>query len=213
MNHPLHWPTGWKRCKHPRGSQFAKTATIAVATDEVLHELEMLGATSAVISTNVAVRLDGLPRSDQKAPEDSGVAVYYDMRIGREVSTPFVLACDKWNKVAHNLRAVAHHIRALRGMDRWGVGSVEKAFAGYKALPEAKPRPSCWKVLGMGGPPAAADRVIAALEIRAAYKARCVGAHPDSPNGSHEAFVVLGAAKTEALEYVGGVAELLGGER
>jgi hypothetical protein len=33
------------------------------------------------------------------------------------------------------MAALAAHIGALRGQDRWGVGSVEQAFTGYQALP------------------------------------------------------------------------------
>ncbi len=39
------------------------------------------------------------------------------------------------SRAAANLNAIAKHIEALRGMDRWGVGSVERAFASYAALP------------------------------------------------------------------------------
>ena len=45
-----------------------------------------------------------------------------------------VLACDRWLRVEDNIAAVAAHIGALRGIDRWGVGSVRQAFAGYKRL-------------------------------------------------------------------------------
>src|SRR6185295_6480416 len=45
------------------------------------------------------------------------------------------LACDKWNRVECNVHAIAKHIEALRGQERWGVGSLEQAFRGYTALP------------------------------------------------------------------------------
>ena len=73
-----------------------------------------------MISTNLKLRLDGLPRSDQATPADPGVAVYFELD-GKTI----VLACDKWNRVADNIYAIAKHVDALRGQDRWGVGTVE----------------------------------------------------------------------------------------
>lgn len=61
---------------------------------------------------------------------DRGAAVYFEMK-GKPVS----LACDKWNRVEDNIWAIAKHIEALRGQQRWGVGSIEQAFRGYTALP------------------------------------------------------------------------------
>jgi hypothetical protein len=46
-----------------------------------------------------------------------------------------VLACDKWDRVADNIAAIAAHIDAIRRQDRYGVGTIDQAFAGYSALP------------------------------------------------------------------------------
>ena len=70
----------------------------------------MLGAQRIVISTNAELRQDGFPYSNRRAPEDVGVAVYFTLE-GR----PYVLPCDKWERVADNLAAIAKHVEAKRG--------------------------------------------------------------------------------------------------
>ncbi len=37
--------------------------------------------------------------------------------------------------MADNLWAIAKHVEAMRGLDRWGVGDITRAFTGYAALP------------------------------------------------------------------------------
>jgi len=154
-------------------------------THDLLRELRLIGVGdyNVVISTNVELRNDGLPYANRRPPEDPGAAVYFKLK-----GKPCVLACDKWNRVEDNLRAITKHIEALRGQERWGVGSVEQAFAGYTALPPAgsSPGQSWWNVLGC-----AHD---APFEIcQEAYRQKARAAHPDN-GGSHDAMVALNAA-------------------
>jgi hypothetical protein len=95
------------------------------------------------------------------------VAIYFRLK-----GEPRVLACDKWNRVAHNLYAISKHIDAIRGQVRWGVGSLEQAFGGYRALPAMEAPKQWWEVLGVK-PHASAAEVEAA---RLAGLSRC---HPD----------------------------------
>lgn len=109
---PLAWPSGWTRTlRHRRvratfSSKKALDGRVSVfnAITRLEGELTRLGATNAVLSTNVALRLDGRPRSDQE-PDDVGAAVYFAFK-GRAT----VFACDKWNRVADNIAAIAAHV-------------------------------------------------------------------------------------------------------
>lgn len=101
------------------------------------------------------------------------------------------LACDRWTNVAHNLWAIAKHIEALRGQDRWGVGSIDQAFAGYVALPAPNGKDP-WSILGL--PRESATRE----NIMANYRVLAQTAHPDC-GGSSEAFQELTAAKDLAI--------------
>src|SRR3712207_8918795 len=42
-----------------------------------------------------------------------------------------VLACDKWDRIADTIHAIAKTIEATRGIERWGSVTTEQAFAGY----------------------------------------------------------------------------------
>lgn len=192
-NCPLTWPVGWARTQRRRGSTFDAGRrgrwTLSGCVQDALHQLKLMGVGdwNVVISTNVAVRLDGLPRSGQGIPGDPGVAVYF--RFKKE---PRVLACDKWDKPEHNLRAIVKHIEALRGINRWGVGSLEQAFTGYTAIPETSGGAGWWEILGC--PSHAAPE-----EIEAAFKRRAMKAHPDR-GGSHDEMAAVNDARKAGLD-------------
>lgn len=206
--YPLSWPMGWKRTpagqrqparfhgtkRHyssaPGGSSWTQKEplTHAQAVRRLTDELRRLGVVDGdwILSSNLRVRLDGLPYSDQRQPDDPGVAVYFRLS-GKDR----VLACDQWNRVAGNIAAVAAHIEALRAIERYGVGSVEQAFAGYAALP---PKGGTWRsALGF-----APDQAVTRDAIDKAFRERARTSHPDV-GGSHEAMAALTAARAEAL--------------
>lgn len=160
-------------------------------SDEIIREARAIGGQRLVISTNVELRQDGLPYSNRRAPDDQGAAVYFALK-----GKPCVLACDKWNRVEDNLWAIAKHIEALRGQERWGVGSVEQAFAGYTALPApGESIAATWyNVLGVS----ATCTYEAALE---AYRDEAMKCHPDRPGGSHEAMTRLNSSWDQARKH------------
>lgn len=190
---PLAWPETWKRTKWPAVSRF-RTIGVGQARDGMLREFDRLGAKSVVISTNLPVRRDGLPYANERLRGDgtSGVAVYF-----RLAGQPRVLACDTWSSVACNMVAIRKHVEALRGIDRWGVGSVEQAFAGYARL-EAAGSKSWRSILGVG-PEGGLD------EARARYRELAARLHPDVAGAdSHDAFVEVGEAWKLAQTELGG---------
>jgi hypothetical protein len=151
--HPLVFPPNQPRAKTRHTSQFGKRKgssgytrkiTLAEARDAVLEQLGTrgFGAHRITISSNLELRNDGLPRSGQRQPSDPGVAVYFFRKL-----QPFVLACDKWDTVEANLYAIALHLDALRGMERWCVGTLEQTMKGYE-LPAPSAR-GWWDVLGV----------------------------------------------------------------
>ena len=133
--YPLAWPTGWPRTdaaarvpsrfKHYRG-----VITISAAAARLELELDRLGATDSLMSSNLKLGVSGVPLSGQGEPRDAGVAVYFKLH-----GADRVLACDRYTSAAGNIAAIAAHIDALRRIDRYGVGSIDQAFAGYAALP------------------------------------------------------------------------------
>ncbi|WP_334743093.1 hypothetical protein [Nostoc sp.] len=109
--------------------------TFGVARHQLLDELRLLNVSELVISSNIPLRRDGLPYANHSPPEDPGVAVYFNLD-----GDPYVLACDRWNKVKDNLRAIGLHVLAMRGMQRWGLVAPSKLLWDINFCPPAKTR-------------------------------------------------------------------------
>jgi DnaJ-like protein len=197
---PLQWPLGWPRTKKPLRSRFGQRRgeynmlqkiTMTRARDFLIGELVRLKATNGVISTNLALRNDGLPRANQKTPEDTGVAVYFTLK-GQQKCFP----CDKWDRVEDNLYAIAKTIDALRGIDRWGSQSmVDATFNGFKALPD--PGESSWReVLGIQGK-------ITAKELSSIFRKQAQIHHPDK-GGDPDEFDRIKKAYNQGLKELEG---------
>lgn len=176
---PLTWRNGWKRT--PRvdraRSRFGarrNAPTVFTALGNLQPQLRMLGASDVIISTNIPVRKDDMPYSDRREPDDSGAAVYFIFK-----KKPRVLACDKWKTVGENLMAIAKHIEAMRGQERWGVGSLEQAFMGYDALPAPRPGETWCEILGV-------ERTASAAAVQSAFEAARYKAHPDHGGSTTE---------------------------
>ena len=134
---------------------------------------------SLVISTNIPVSRNGLPYSEQKQPADVGVALYFQLD-----KKNYCLPCDKWDRVADNLAAIAAHLGALRGIERWGVGETHDVFTGFRALPMTTDRRTWYVVLGV-------SEKATLKECEEAYKRLIWERHPDQQGGSTAAFQEL----------------------
>lgn len=187
--YPLQWPAGRGRTKSPQETwAFRRTGsraryTVAQACGLIIDELNRMGAHAQVISTNLRVRLDGLPYSDQPRPKDAGAAVYFKHR-----GKPVCFACDKWNTVEDNLRAISLTLEAVRGMERWGAAELEATFTGYAALP-APAGSEWWTVLGV---PATATPDT----VKAAYRYLVKQHHPDTGGDAEQFLKVQQAYQT-----------------
>lgn len=205
-SYPLQWPVGrprtprhkvdrarfGKKVQHAQHSWKTYTPlSIYAATDRLMTELDRLGAKDIVVSSNLRPRRDGLPINKQREPDDHGVAVYFRLKEG-----PHVLACDKWDRVADNIAAVAAHVEAIRGQARWGVGDLAQAFAGYKALPAAEAKRPWWEVLALKTPPDSLEGA------GAQYRMLMTKHHPDHGGSQAEAAEIT-AAWAEARTYYG----------
>jgi hypothetical protein len=193
---PLQWPEHRPRTERYHRETARFDVSFARARDNIVHEVTLLcgrygSDPNIVISTNIALRRDGLPLANQRNPDDPGVAVYF---VYRKKQMSF--ACDRWLKIEHNMQAIAKTIEALRGIDRWSTGHMlEAAFTGFTALPpmsntQAPPRP-WWTVLGV-------SHLASTQEIRDAFRRAASLHHPDKRGGSHERMAELNRAYEEA---------------
>jgi len=144
--YPLQWPHGRPVTAWPKRAPFKATG-FDTQRKKLMRELNLLGATDIVLSTNLQLRQDGAPYANRSQPQIKGVAIYFAIK-----KRPLCFACDRWDRIEDNLRALTLTIEALRGLERWGGGSmVEQAFSGFTALPapsSSAARP-WWKVLGV----------------------------------------------------------------
>jgi hypothetical protein len=185
--YPLQWPAGRKRTISYRRARANFTTSFAVARDNLIAEVKRLGARNLVISTNIPLRQDGLPYASYRKIDDEGVAVYFTLD-GQQTS----FACDRWDKVEHNMHAIVKTIDALRGIARWGTGDMMKAaFTGFTALPAPSAEKTWREVLGLYSGERSMDIV------KAAYRRLASAAHPDK-GGSHDAMTELNTALAAA---------------
>jgi hypothetical protein len=192
--YPLRWPVGWARTDRDERRSSIYQVSFARARDEVLRSVRLLGGHDIVISSDIALRRDGLPYANQGEPHDPGIAVYWTQR-----NQPRVMACDCWRTVRDNLRAVGLTIDALRAIDRSGATQLlERAFTGFAALPATAGDDGAppWRdVLHLNGQP------VTQRDVLEAFKRRLLFCHPDS-GGSHDLMVELNRARDEALREV-----------
>lgn len=205
--YPLTWPSGWKRTPagdtrhahfktkslHASGNYMqSNRLTVAGAVERILNQLSMLrmGREDVIISTNLRVRLDGMPRSDQADPSDAGAAVYWQKG---GVGATRCMAIDQYVTVAGNLGAIAATLEAMRAIERHGGAEIlDRAFTGFKALAAENDGESWWKTLDI-------EPTATREQVEAAYRAAARKAHTDVVGGSHEAMVRVNLAREQAL--------------
>lgn len=189
---PLAWPVGYPRTEsYKRKRSDFKPRNFGAARDDLMAEIRRLSGRNAILSTNIPLRQDGLPYANMGRIQDPGVAVYFQ-RNGKSL----VLACDRWDRIEDNLRAIELTIDAMRGMERWGCSDMlNRAFTGFTALPPPlapQPKRAWWEVLGV-------SQLTPTAMVEAQYKILAKLAHTDQ-GGSHEKMVELNAAISEFRE-------------
>lgn len=207
---PLAWPAHRPRTKardRRRGQSSMKhgdktvKVSLAKACIRLEDEILRLGGLNALLSMNVELRLDGVPRADQRTAEsDPGTAVYFTIK-----GEPYTLACDTFDQVSQNVAALANHIEATRRITSYGVATAAETLQAFLALPAPGPAVTpWWRTLGLVSadalefiPPSSRPALIDSL-----YKTQAKDLHPDR-GGSPEAMSELNAARDEALGLFG----------
>jgi hypothetical protein len=205
---PLHWPEGWRRTaadqrtrarfnrKEKHYGEYGswnqtRDLSVSDALSRVMAELITMGIDrdDLVISTNLDLRLDGLPRSNQRAPDDPGAAVYW--MNGKERRC---MAIDRYDRVQDNLAAIAATLSAMRAIARHGGAEIlDRAFTGFVALPSPA---QWWHVLGFE-----TAKGLSAADIERRYKELAMQRHPDR-GGDNDAMAELNWARESGLEAI-----------
>lgn len=217
-NYPLCWPAGWKRTpSHSRengrfsrkesvyrpstvpggqGYRYTQTKNLTVSdgVGRILESLERIWISrdDIIISTNVRTRLDGLPRSGEREPDDPGAAVYWRKGMKGQMRC---MAIDRYTTVADNLAAIAATLEAMRAIERHGGAEIlDRTFTGFAALPEKAGGRAWWDVLEV---PSEANRET----VESAFRRLARERHPDR-GGSEAQMAELNEARRLALETI-----------
>lgn len=205
---PLTWPHGWKRTpaghrvdarfgsrkKQTNGYHALQKITVAHAVDAVYVQLRMMGFGDwqSILSTNLNLRLDGIPRSGQPEPQDTGASVWWR----KDTDQPYkVLAIDQYDRVADNIYAIAKTLEAMRGIGRWGSGEIlERTYTGFTALPgpDTAGGVDHYQVIG-------AQAGDSPTDLSQAYRRALSAAHPDKGGSSDQFHAVREAGKALGL--------------
>lgn len=158
--YPLTWPLGYKRAKELKDGLFKQSWSSA--KEELIRQLELLGAERVVISSNRPLstweNARRIAEAERKAIRDPGVAVYFQRK-----SKDLVLACDSFDEIWKNVYAIALVIDGIRRSERYEIpGFLDNVFKGFqKLLPGSYKDP--WALLGV-------KEYSTDAEIDAAYK-------------------------------------------
>jgi hypothetical protein len=162
-----------------RRSAWAFRAGWQSTLDLLDRELHYLRGSNVVIGAAFReqdLRLDGLPRSDARAPAHPGIELSFDSHHGRLVYATDV--CARWE---HNVRSIALGLEALRAVDRYGITRKGEQYAG-------------WKQLTAGGPDSERGRTL--IREHGSVRKALMATHPDH-GGDPKDFADVQAAREQ----------------
>lgn len=186
--YPLAWPNGQQRSGGKGGKSNSWGGSFPANMAALERELDRNGINDWMLSANLR------PHSTVTANLDDPAAALWFMARQGEVWTLAVLACDRYAKLAKNVKAIELTLQRMRLISEYGVYSIEQIMTGavYTALPPPS-KPAAWsRVLGV-------KTDATPREIENAYRAKAKAAHPDG-GGSEDEFMRLRIARDAALD-------------
>ncbi len=149
---PLNWPNAipvTPLTNQRSDSGFSAALTLTDALNFLDDEVKAAGIKQAVLYLDVEQA--GVERLRKKVGSRTGVCLHIKYR-----DRGYILTCDKWNKLEHNIYALHLVIRQWCNMEKWGVGNLSMLMAGFEAdrAPEivgvSENIAECLKIFGLG---------------------------------------------------------------
>jgi hypothetical protein len=193
--YPLYWPEEWPRTPYGSKKRSRYDVTYQKASTEALQSLKRMRVSQWSLSSNLRVQRNLPPTEGAAAREDSGAALWWIDPKRRETR---VIACDMYESVRENVRAIGLAIEALRALERTGATQIlDRAMQTFATKGLPAPKPEWVYALGLVDYPASQ------AHVHEAFRSRSKLAHPDS-GGSHQSFIELQQARDAALAWLGG---------
>jgi hypothetical protein len=129
---PLSGWDGPRTPAHQRRSRWAFRAGWQSTLDLLERELEHLDARDVVLEADFReqdLRLDGLPRSNAREPQDPGIRLAFGSKHG-----DLVYQCDSVDGWRENVRSIALGLEALRAVDRYGITRRAEQYTGWRQI-------------------------------------------------------------------------------
>lgn len=207
--YPLQWPEGWGRTPVHQRTNPPYRAPLEDTRFLILEELRLLitgrssGQIRCTLSSDMITRRDGTFYTNPEEPRDPGAAVWWVDARGDLCA----IACDAWNTVQGNLRAIALNIKHMRAVERTKATQIfARMTQNFKvhALAAMNPvptRPKCADILGLEAWPVPREVIESAYRQRARKLAKTD--HPDVPGSDPTKLVELSGAYVECCQLAG----------
>lgn len=129
---PLSWPH-WvpvtPLAYRQTDRDFAPSVTLKKSIEFLQQEIDALGC-PARLSLDVE---NPLSERAKKVGSRPGAVLHLDY-----MGNDYVIACDKWQQMAHNIYAIHLAFRQWRNMERWGVAPLAVLLDGFSAQKEVQ---------------------------------------------------------------------------
>ena len=191
---PLNWPVGLiptPRQNQRSDSSFPAQLSLAEAIQNLQDELSDDRFGAASLSIDIEQPL--VERLRKKTGNRTGASLQF-----KHQNRLFVISCDRWLSIEHNIYALYLTIRHWKNMERWGTGSLLALISGFEA--GSNRRTTAAAAMGQGWMEAFGVSASATLDdVTAIYHRRAKLVAHDT-----EALTRLNLLMDEARDYYSG---------
>jgi len=125
---PLKWPDeipATPLLKQRTDSGFSPNMTLTDAVSFLDEEVTAAGIGQAALYTDI--EQINIERLRKKLGSRTGACLQY-----KYSDREYILTCDRWQKLEHNIYALQLAFRNWSSMEKWGIGSIAALMAGFE---------------------------------------------------------------------------------
>lgn len=149
---PLNWPTAVAIT--PRAQQRKDNGFAAMTLPECLANLEQeLTDFQCKATLYLDIEQPLVDRLRKKVGSRTGAALNIRMH-----GSEYIITCDRWLQMEHNIYSIYLTLRQWLNMERWGIGTLPQLLHGFNsavlreqsAVPMGTDIPECMEEMGLG---------------------------------------------------------------